>query len=79
LKTWVSSIERCFAYREFLVRNHKKQITVRASSRWIFYNIKKKKPAKIQPVFFDHWKIYTEIACLLTSKIFSSKKTSLPK
>ncbi|MBP8717829.1 MAG: hypothetical protein KBI07_01885 [Candidatus Atribacteria bacterium] len=74
IETWVSRIERCFAYREFLVRNHKKQITVRASSRWIFYNINKKRPAKIQPVFFDHWKINTEKACP-----FSLLKSSLLK
>ena len=47
IETWISETKRCFAYREFIIKNNHNHIIAKASSQWIFYNIKKKKPAKI--------------------------------
>lgn len=83
IETWVSQIKRCFAYREFLVRDNQKQIIVRASSQWIFYDINKKRPAQIHSIFFDHWKINQEKACpcsilnssLLKKPVYQNKES----
>ena len=51
IETWISQTKRCFAYREFIIKNKHNHIMAKASSQWIFYNINKKKPAKIFPEF----------------------------
>jgi medium-chain acyl-[acyl-carrier-protein] hydrolase len=63
IETWISQTKRCFAYREFLIRNNQNKIIVRASSQWIFYNINKKKPAKIFSEFSNLWTVNPEKAC----------------
>jgi len=63
VETWISKSKRCFAYREFLVRNSQNKIIIHASSRWVFYNIKERKPAKIFPEFSAYWVINPEKAC----------------
>lgn len=63
IETWISKSKRCFAYREFLVRNSQSKIIINASSRWVFYNIKKRKPAKIFPEFSAYWTINPEKSC----------------
>jgi len=63
IETWISQTKRCFAYREFIIKNKHNHIMAKASSRWIFYNINKKKPAKIFPEFSNQEIIKPEKAC----------------
>ncbi len=77
IDTWISQTKRCFAYREFIIKNKHNHIIAKASSQWIFYNINKKKPAKIFPVFSKQEIIKPEKACeqsILDSAIL--KKTA---
>lgn len=57
IETWISQIKRCFAYREFLIKDSKNNQIIKASSRWIFYNIKKRKPIKIPAEISNIWSI----------------------
>jgi len=63
IETWISKSKRCFAYREFLVRNSQNKIITHASSRWLFYNIKKRKPTNIFTEFSTGWNAIQEKAC----------------
>jgi medium-chain acyl-[acyl-carrier-protein] hydrolase len=75
IETWISQTKRCFAYREFKIKNKHNHILAKASSQWIFYNIDKKKPAKIFPEFSNQEIIKPEKACeqsILDSAIFKN-------
>jgi len=63
IETWISQTKRCFAYREFIIKNNNNQIIAKASSQWLFYDIKKKKPAKIFQEFSNQQIIKPEKAC----------------
>lgn len=63
IETWVSQIKRCFAYREFLIRNSRNETMARVSSQWIFYNINKRKPVKVFSELSTNWIIIPEKAC----------------
>jgi acyl-ACP thioesterase len=63
IETWISQIKRCFVNREFIMMNNLNQILIRASSRWIFYHIHKKRPAKIFSELSNQWTINSEEAC----------------
>jgi acyl-ACP thioesterase len=63
IETWISETKRCFAYREFLIKNKHNHIIAKASSQWIFYNVSKKKPAKIFSEFSNREVIKPEKAC----------------
>jgi medium-chain acyl-[acyl-carrier-protein] hydrolase len=63
IETWISQTKRCFAYREFIIKNKHNNIAAKASSQWLFYNIKKKKPAKILSAFSNPKIIKPEKAC----------------
>ena len=56
-QTWISTIKRAFANREFILENQHNQILVRATSKWIFYNIIKKRPVRIRQDFAQQWPI----------------------
>jgi len=70
IQTWISRTRRCFANREFLVRDNQDNTMVFASSRWIFYNLNKQVPGKLFPEFSDKRIIIPERAC--SKSIFGS-------
>jgi acyl-ACP thioesterase len=51
VETWPCSFNRFYATREFLIRDDRDNILVRASSRWILINIEKKRPVRIPEEF----------------------------
>ena len=57
IETWISEIKRCFAYREYLVKNEQGEILSKASSRWIFYNISKQRPERIPLQLAANWQL----------------------
>jgi len=63
IETWISQTKRCFAYREFIIKNKYNHVMAKASSQWIFYHINKKKPAKIFSEFSNQEIIKPEKAC----------------
>ncbi len=63
IETWISQLKRCFAYREFIIKDRQNKHIIKASSRWIFYDINRHKPIKI-PVELSHlWLIKKVEAC----------------
>ena len=74
IETWISEIKRCFAYREFLIRNNRNEIIVFISSQWIFFNINKRKPTKIISEFPELWIIHPTKACNKSITSFSVPK-----
>jgi medium-chain acyl-[acyl-carrier-protein] hydrolase len=63
IETWISQAKRCFAYREFIIKDNHENIMAKASSQWIFYNIKMKKPARILPEFSNKEIIKPDKVC----------------
>lgn len=63
IETWISKTRRCFAYREFVIKDSQDYTIAKASSKWIFYNMKRKKPAKLFSEFSNHKIIKPEILC----------------
>ena len=63
IETWISKVKRCFAYREFLVRNSRNGIIIRASSRWIFYNLVKNRSERIPQDLINLWPVSRQGAC----------------
>ena len=63
IETWISHIKRCFAFREFLVKNSQNEILIRASSRWIFYHIGKKRAERIPEKLVNQWPTNRSVAC----------------
>lgn len=51
VETWVSKLDRFYAYREFQILNEKNEVLARASTVWIFVDMEKKRPVRI-PSFF---------------------------
>jgi len=47
VQTWASSFERFYGNREFIVLDGRDNPIVKASSVWIYFNIKKRKPMRI--------------------------------
>jgi medium-chain acyl-[acyl-carrier-protein] hydrolase len=78
IETWISQTKRCFAYREFIIKDNHYNTVAKASSQWLFYNIKKKKPAKIFSEFSNPEIIKPEKACeqtILNSDILKQSST----
>ena len=57
IETWISKVKRCFAYREFLLKNNRNKPIIRASSRWIFYNLTKNRSERIPRNLINLWPI----------------------
>ncbi|GAE90445.1 acyl-[acyl-carrier-protein] thioesterase [Acetivibrio straminisolvens] len=47
VETWASSFERFYGYREFFITDSSNKTIVKASSVWIYFNIKKRRPMRI--------------------------------
>ncbi|NLY85133.1 MAG: acyl-ACP thioesterase [Tissierellia bacterium] len=47
IETWSSSIDRFYANREFFIYDEKEEVIGKASTFWIFVDIKKKRPIRI--------------------------------
>lgn len=63
IETWISHVKRCFAFREFQVKSNQGHILIKASSQWVFYNIKLKRPSKIFPELADQWTVHPVQVC----------------
>lgn len=53
IETWPSNFDRFYATREFLIKNSQHEILGRATSRWIFLNLEKKRPLRIKDAFAE--------------------------
>jgi len=62
VETWASSFERFYGYREFLVTDGSDKIILKASSVWIYFNIKKRRPMRIPAEMGDAYGIDEERA-----------------
>ncbi|MDK2785201.1 MAG: hypothetical protein PWQ41_862 [Bacillota bacterium] len=51
VETWPSSFERFTAVREFLLKNRSGDVIGRASSRWFYLNLARKRPIRIPAEF----------------------------
>ena len=63
IETWISQARRCYAFREFFIRNQRNRILVRASSQWVFYHIHRRRPVTIFLNLCTQWKMNPEQAC----------------
>lgn len=63
IETWVSKAKRCFAYRDFLLKNNRNEPITRASSRWIFYNLTKNRSERIPRDLINLWPINGKETC----------------
>lgn len=63
IETWISKVKRCFAYREFLIKNRRNEFIIKASSRWIFYNLIKNRSERIPQELINLWPISQQEAC----------------
>jgi acyl-ACP thioesterase len=51
VETWPSSFDRFLATREFLIKNSAGEVIGRASSRWLYLSLARKRPARIPTEF----------------------------
>ena len=57
IETWISEIKRCFAYREFSIKNEQDEVLCSASSRWVFYNLNRQRLERIPLKLAEHWPV----------------------
>jgi len=60
VETWAADFDRFFATREFCIRDSSGSIIGKASSRWIFLDITKKRPSRIPAHIADAYGIYPQ-------------------
>lgn len=56
VETWISGYSRIRAYRENLIYDGKGALIGLARSRWVFYDIKARRPGRIYPEIMERWK-----------------------
>lgn len=58
VKTWISKLDRFYAYREFTMKDSKGNIVARASTVWICVDMNKKRPIRIPKDYSDQMNIF---------------------
>lgn len=53
VETWPTDLDKFYAIREFLIKSPEGKIYGRGTSRWIYYNIEKKRPVRIPPHYAE--------------------------
>lgn len=75
IETWISQVKRCFAFREFVIKDSQNKEIIRASSQWIFYHLKKQRSTKIPLELSSLWPINPDVSCpfqLIDSDLFNN-------
>lgn len=54
LRTWISKIDRFFVAREFAIEDEEGQDLVVASSLWVFIDMEKRRPARLDSSMIDY-------------------------
>lgn len=57
IETWISKLDRFYAYREFKILNENNEVLGIASTVWIFVDMKKKRPIRIPNTFINQSKL----------------------
>lgn len=60
IETWISNLDRFYAYREFKILNEKEEVLALASTVWIFVDMKRKRPIRIPELFIEKTKTINE-------------------
>jgi len=60
IQTWPSRFERFYADREFLVLNADDEVIARASSLWIFFNLRKRRPLRVPKEIIEAYTFFPE-------------------
>jgi acyl-ACP thioesterase len=55
VRTWLSDLKTARGYRENLIYDEQEKIIGRAKGLWVFYDIKKRRPAKIFDAIHERW------------------------
>ena len=55
IRTWISKYHTIRGFRENIIYDEHYNIIGRAKGLWVFYNIEKRRPAKIHPDFLEKW------------------------
>ena len=60
IETWISKLDRFYAYREFAILSKENEVLGVASTVWIMVDMKKKRPIRIPSTFIGKSKIVNE-------------------
>lgn len=55
IETWISSWKRFSGIREYRIRSSNGEIVAEGGGRWVFWDIRTRKPAGIPEIFRDSW------------------------
>ncbi|RXJ99469.1 acyl-ACP thioesterase [Arcobacter sp. CECT 8986] len=71
IRTWISKYYAVRGVRENIIYDKDYNIIGRARGLWLFYDIKRRRPRKIEPDFLEIWSSYKQISLnkSLTNKI----------
>lgn len=65
IKSWISGVDKFYAYREFLVYDEENLVIGKATAIWIFIDMKRKRPIRITD---DHY----NLGNILNERVFHS-------
>lgn len=60
IETWISQLDRFYAYREFVILNEDNKVLGVASTVWLMVDMTKKRPVRIPNTFIEGSKIINE-------------------